>query len=306
MKRTFLSHLNRLLYRAERKTRSWLSPEQFITLPPILNSLCEAYETEWRTAKCIFVLSTGRAGTQSLTHLLSICPEVHSEHEPNPRLIQTSYQYYQQKFSAETKTQQEWKDLVLAARDDLIFQANRDGKIYLETNNRMTYLAPVLAEIFPASQFIHLHRHPFEFVRSGIRRNYYQGHNWDFARIHPAGTHPDAQRWLTMSQMAKVAWNWQAVNQHIMAFFDTLSPDRQMTLAAADLFLAGDAQIAELYNFINVPIPQGSRFKTLLAQPSNQQTDGDFPEYSEWSSQECATVMCEVEEVANALGYQLN
>lgn len=306
MKRSLLAHLNRLFYRAERKTRSWLAPEQFVTLSPILNSLCEAYETEWRTARCIFVLSTGRAGTQSLTRLLSICPEVHSEHEPNPRLIHASYCYYQQQFGLETKSQEKWNDLVLAARDDLIFQANRRGKIYLETNNRMSYLAPVLAKIFPASQFIHLHRHPFEFVRSGIRRDYYQGHNWDFARIHPAGDHPDVKRWLDMSQMAKIAWNWQAVNQHIIQFFQTLSPERQMTLAAADLFSGGERQIRDLYSFINIPIPQGSRFKALLAQPSNQQTEGDFPEHSQWSPQERTMVMREVADVAAALGYDLS
>lgn len=131
------------------------------------------------TERCVFVFSTGRCGTMTLSRILSQHASIVGLHEHFPRLIRLSGE-------AHPDPKGVWARLAIAvARKDLISEVDRRGKIYAETANGLTFFAYAINKVFPCAKFIHLVRHPFAVIDSGIRRGWYAGHPWDEGRIVP-------------------------------------------------------------------------------------------------------------------------
>lgn len=270
---------------------------------PFVSGLAQAYAQNWANCPCVFVLSTGRVGTKTLTALLALSPKVVATHEPEPRLVKPSFDAYME--GQDLASSEKWSAVVLAARDDAVCEANRRGKIYVETNNRLTYLAPALAVAFPASKFIHLHRHPYEVVRSAMRRGYYQNHNWDFARIRPRTGELLAAQWDQLSPLEKSAWYWARCNAESHTFLATLPVSRRLDLRADALFAGDEETLKTLFSFSGVDFPQRERVEEVLGQKINAARKGHFPLPSEWSETERMSVRQFVAETAKTLGYEL-
>ena len=182
------------------------------------------------SADCCFVLSTGRCGTEYLTRLLELSPNLACYHTPTPELITHSRIVYE----SQAETKQGFELGVEMARYELIMHAYLTHRQYVETNNRITFFAEALLSVFPQARFIHLVRNPASFVRSGIRRGYYTGRTLhDAGRIVPRS---DAVPWPTMSQLEKVAWLWNETNQYIEDFKATSCGDRILLVRAEDMF----------------------------------------------------------------------
>lgn len=259
-----------------------------------------AYANEWRDSRCVFSLSTGRTGTQTLAALLDLSPAIDVAHEPHPRLVKASFDYYMDP----TRDAAEWRRVVLAARDDLLMNSARRGQIYAETNNRMTYLAEVLGATFPCSKFIFLHRNPIEVIRSGQRRGWYRDHPWDFARIRPRHSDDAADRWAGMGTLERIAWYWAEVNRSAADFVDSLGPDRAITVRADDLFDASTGTAAQVFRFVGVPEPPARRLAAVLRTPRNVQVGGHLVSLPDaWSADERASVQRQVSATAERLGY---
>lgn len=269
---------------------------------PYVAGLGEAYARGFTGCPCVFALSTGRVGTKTLTALLALSPRVVSVHEPEPRLVKASFDAYLEGSKADGE---KWRAVVLAARDDLVCEANRKGRVYVETNNRLTYLAGALAAAFPASRFIHLHRHPYEVVRSAMRRGYYQQHNWDFARIRPRPDDPLARDWAGLPPLHKCAWYWAQSNADALAWLETLPPERRLVVRADALFAGDQATLERIFGFVGVEMPPVAWIEGVLGQRINAQRAGHFPAPSEWSEAERRTVREQVADVAARLGYSL-
>ena len=135
--------------------------------------------------------------TESLTHLLNLCPEISAFHEPEPVLWDESREAFHSVFD---KPERQGRIFLRARRSPLqtAFRANR---FYAETSNRMTYFAPAIAQVLENSQFLHLYRHPADVVRSGMRRGWYQNHSLDKLPYH---TSRDTIRCHGMGQLGSV------------------------------------------------------------------------------------------------------
>jgi hypothetical protein len=289
------------LARVTRKIEDLLTDDPSAQHAPYVARLAEAYERGFADCPCLFVLSTGRAGSKTLTALFALSALAVSEHEPFPRLVRASFDAYLE--GAGIAHSPTWRAVVLAARDDLLCEANRRGKTYIETNNRLTYLAPALATVFPASRFIHLHRPPYEVVRSGMRRGYYQSHNWDFARVRPRPGEEMAAHWDALPQLEKVAWYWARVNGEAREFIDSLPAGRGLDLRADDLFAGDEATLRALFRFAGLPFPAVELVEEVLGAKINAAQRGSFPVPSEWSEADRAAVWRHVADVAQILGY---
>lgn len=302
LRRQALRATQESLVRVKRKIDDLLTADPSAPLTPYVERLGQAYARGWEGCPCAFVLSTGRVGSKTLTALFALSSRVVSLHEPDPRLVKASFDAYLQgpRTIAESDA---WRDLVYAARDDHVCEANRRGKLYLETNNRLTYLAPVLARCFPASKFIHLHRHPYEVVRSGMRRGYYQGHNWDFARVRPRPEEPLAAGWEALPRLEKCAWFWARINGEAREFVSALPQGRGLDLAADALFAGDRSTIERVYEFVGVAIPPAALIEEELGRKINAAVRGSFPVPSDWSESDRDAVWRHVGEVAGALGY---
>jgi hypothetical protein len=249
-----------------------------------------------------FVLSTGRVGTDTLAHLLSNVPELVAVHEPKPRLFPESQRAY---LEAPLDDRRARELLVLAGvgRAHLWAQCLLRGKRYVETSNRMTYLADILARHMPGARFIFLHRHPAEVVRSAMRRGYYDHHRWDRDRIVPRGDDPAAPLWDAWSPFERSCWYWHAVNALGLQFVERHA-DRCFTLRSADLFAREPAALAALGGFLGVELPE--ELAPLLSEPRNAQQKGEFPPYRDWSAGQRDTLREIAGETAARLGYALD
>jgi len=163
--------------------------------------------------RCLWVLSTGRCGTQTLDGILSACPGMISFHEPMPRLH--SYQ----SMALHDPKPDLLRELVHASRIDITSFAHRMGKVYAECQHRWTYYAPFVKEVFLKAKFIWLMRDMDEFVRSAIQWHWYdlEQDKYITNRVLPADDCEDQGKLL--------AWYWCRTNEFIRDFVNTLPAD---------------------------------------------------------------------------------
>lgn len=236
---------------------------------------CEAQG--WRNLRPCFVLSTGRSGTRLLNDLLLLSEDALPEHEPRPELYRPSRRAYE-----DIEQHPEiYREVFKSAREEYLLKAAQQEKVYIETNNQCTFFAPVMRDIFPHAVFIHLVRHPGDFVRSGIRRKWYTGaHSHDIGRIVPvAGEMRD--RWAELSLIEKNGWLWNETNRFIEDFRRTVPAEAFLFVKAEALF-RDPAVTREIFDFLRIGGYQEKTVRKVIGTPVNVQKKGHFPAYRDW------------------------
>lgn len=223
----------------------------------------ELYDRVHRDAAPCFVLSTGRCGTELLTKLFELNTGIKTYHQPIPELVYYSNYAYKNY----SRKHEELKTAVDTARYELIRDSFILEKKFIETNNRITFFAFQLAELYPNAQFIHLIRNPESFIKSGLGRDWYTGKNpHDEGRIEL-----NEPEWLNYSNTKKIAWLWNKTNQFIEAFKDTVSAERTITVFAEILFKKAE-ESQRIFNFLKIPSPDENKIKKLISKPVNPGT----------------------------------
>ncbi len=270
-------------------------PKRKMTVEKILSHL-ELIE------KPVFFLSTGRCGTSWFSVMLEQDPNVKVLHSPNPSFsVQNAYYYSLWKNSDINKKilLDFGKNLYTTGRGEHLRHLYKSNKRYIETNNHITFFAPVLAKIFPDSLFVHVYRHPGEFVRSGIRRGWFhQNQDASSKMIQPGN---NLTHWDSYSQIQKIAWVWQETNQFIEDFKEQLNPNRHITFN----FNSKDKDSLDtLFSFIEVGISY-EQLGSRINQRINSQSTGDFPRYADWTEKNKKELMAICGKLAQDYGYLL-
>ncbi len=113
----------------------------------------------------VFVLSTGRTGTKFISELIKKTDNIDSFHEPVPTLqYYSDYAFHNQDKIALLKK------MINVSRIEIILNSYIGEKIYFESNQCLTFFAYALNELFIKAKFVHLVRHPGDFVRSAIKK----------------------------------------------------------------------------------------------------------------------------------------
>jgi len=250
-------------------------------------------------ARYCFVLSTGRCGTGLITKILDKSPKLLVYHNPKPELEYVSSFIHRTSPSLESL-----KLSIITARFDLFVNSFLRGRIFIETNNRITFFAPALAELFPNAKFIHLIRNPADFIRSGMRRKYYKKNTVQHQRLNPANNY----EWIRMTRLEKIAWEWNEINSSIDTFKSMIHQSRMMTIKSEHLFSQPEI-IPALFDFIAVTNPfEGARgakqIDQLLRRPVNKQILGSFPRYQDWSAEDKSSLK-HIAILAPKYGYNL-
>jgi hypothetical protein len=259
-------------------------------------------DDRWKSIQPVWVLSTGRTGTNTMTELLKLSPYIDAFHEPAPELFQFSYDYFMQQID-----RREARRSLIYLRDELLFRSVRDGFVFVETNNRLAYISDLLLKLYPASKFIHIYRNPYNFIRSGMRRNYYRGHMRDYARITPSKLDLSYDDWDTFTDLQKVAWNWKTVNRHCLGFMKNLPDTKGISFSSEDFFTAKSSLIESLFNFVgseNYHPPAGD-IRRVMGQKHNAQKKGQFSKPSDWTDRQVEQVNKIIGPVAQKLSYEL-
>jgi hypothetical protein len=245
-----------------------------------------------------FVLSTGRCGTGLITELLSKAPELRVEHNPKPEL-----EYVSSVIHRHNCHEDALEIAILAARFDSFFlDTFLRGKLYVETNNRISFFAPALAKLLPNAKFIHLVRNPADFVRSGMRRGYYHEGVVQHQRLNGSDYLP----WSSFSRLEKVAWEWNEINRKIEEFKTNVDVTRVLTINSESLY-KDPATTFKIFKFIDTENPylsqKGARMLAkMLSKPVNKQIQGTFPRYPDWSESDKKALRC-IATLASKYGY---
>lgn len=198
------------------------------------------YKEVRKNAAPIFVLSTGRCGTMLLTEILRSSKYLVPVHEPFPELS-----YHSALAFEEPQKNNGHKAAIDTARYESIRNAYLLDKRYVETNNRITFFAYYLAELYPEAKFIHLVRNPKHFIESGVLREWYSGKNlFDEGRIR------DEQLFKTFNHHQRIAWLWAQTNQ-FSEEFSQAHPKKCFLLRSEDLF-RGSKEVVEVLRSLGI------------------------------------------------------
>jgi len=230
-------------------------------------------------AQCCFVLSTGRCGTKLLTDLLDLSREIICEHQASPALAHFSKLAYE----ASHENGDKFELGIDMARYELIQNAFLRKQIYVETDNRIVFFAPFLTDLFKKAKFIHIVRHPADFVRSGIRRKWYKSHVADVSRIVPINDHDS---WVKMTQIEKIAWLWNETNQFIEDFKCNLKGADRVMFAKSEHLFSMPKTTLEIFEFLHAVPPPKKKIDRIIKHPVNVQRKGDFPQYDQWNAEQ--------------------
>ena len=253
------------------------------------------YHLAKQSRRAFFVLSAGRCGTLTLAHLLNTATNAHVWHHPQPDPIKKSLLAYLGEID---KRKAFWK-----ARYPIIHKTWSEGLIHGETDLLMTPFCDMIAKEIPDSKFIILVRDPRDFVRSGMRRNYYYGHPWDFGRLRPQKGTEEFESWNKLDQFGKVCWLWNKTYEKTNLIINQIGRDRVVTVRFEDL-VEGIEKTEELFNFLGLEGFNGENIKKLLSQRFNEQVTGSFPKLKDWSEKLNKTLWNSCGIIANHFGYQ--
>lgn len=231
----------------------------------------------------VFVVSTGRSGTTSLAAAFAGLPGVRSVHEPDPVLLleASAYRNREADKAAIRRVLQRTRS------------SREEGELYLESNQALSLLIPVVNEVFPDAGFVWLLRNGADFVPSAVQKQWYTGHSenhdryedcppvermWIDGRIQ--GDRCGAVRgdeWQGMSPFARCCWYWSYVNRRIEADLDALlTEERVRTLRLESL----DDELPDLVAWLGIDTPPG------FAIPYENRAKRPLVGMADWSEDE--------------------
>lgn len=159
-----------------------------------------------------FFLSTARSGSKWLAHLLDQGTSVTARHEQTLNLRFRDGAFVEEKYTADgfralPHQPAQVNRLLADARNWVDDHILGD---YAETNIYLVHVLDQLTRYFPDACLVHLHRHPYDVVRSLLDRGWYDTPEDD---RHPV---PDVERWDALTPLEKACHYVRRVNEHML------------------------------------------------------------------------------------------
>jgi hypothetical protein len=225
---------------------------------------------------CVFVLSTGRVGSETLAHLAGLAENMFSYHEPLPKLFALSKLAYElsNKIMADIELEKVFAEAFVTSRRNLIEDSLFCGRGYIETGPDPTFLAPIIFKAIPEVRFIHLVRDPEKVVQSGLLRHWYDGHGMDYSRIVPDPSSIFGKAWVNYSPYEKNLWLWAETNRWIQDFSQSISPEKYLLLHSEDVFRGHEVATEQFYGYLSSKKPSKRKINSVLRKRLNSQAKG--------------------------------
>ncbi|SFF74415.1 Sulfotransferase family protein [Salegentibacter agarivorans] len=180
-----------------------------------------------RREKIVFVLSTGRCGSTSITRMFNQHQKFTAFHEVIPELI---------KLSTKLAENPNTKIEVYNELKSIFRKRKWEGKkkqVLIHSDHRMWNLVEFLSDYFPNSLFIHLMRNPYDSVQSFLPRGWYTEKDNrienNFGQFRLKGDKIGAMssaEWKNYSRLEKCTWYWDYVNTRIENQLKDLKKER--------------------------------------------------------------------------------
>lgn len=258
------------------------------------------YNEEYCMGNCCFVLSTGRCGTTLLARIFDLSDEIISLHEPMPTLSFAPNLIYH----CDSNRHSELKAMFYAARAQTVHRiCVKMKKIYTETNHNFTFFAHIILDMFPNAKFIHLIRHPGDFIHSGMRRSWYVD-NPDQYRTQLFPREDSDVDFAKMERIEKIAWLWQETNEIAEHFMLKISdyPGKSTLVKSEDLWKDPETSI-KLFKFIGTDPPETESIRSIISTKVNPGPVVKFPEHKDWA-RELKNRIIQLTPLARRYGYE--
>ena len=224
----------------------------------------------------VFVLGSGRSGTQLITRLLAAQQGVVAFHEPNFVEDVATMDDFRRKPEAALDYWRLFRSVEVYRR----WQAEPRARIYAEANGTIRYHQPAIAKLWPRSHQFLLTRNPRGYVRSlmGWKRFYSPGSKGAFG-LEPIGDDPYRGRWSGMSRFEKVCWSWVETN----ALLADRIPERnwlQLEKLVSDYAYCRE----RLFQPLALEFSEQAWAEQMQRPSANSSRSYGFPHYSDWDA----------------------
>ncbi len=242
-------------------------------------------------ARPFFIASSGRSGTKMMERLFGDIPELTMHHEYMVQILQPlAVRRYLGLIGAEA-----CRHLLREVHGAAIRYAATP--IWADSSNKLSWLIPDLAALFPDARFLHL-------VRDGrkVASSYFYklgdecydetatrallAHVEDPAAVPapppekrywwpvPRPGDPRAAAFRLYTQFERIAFHWAEINRVILADLQALPPSRWRSARLEDLVASPD-QVAEVFTFLGLPFTADRARR--LERPHNVNRPVDTP-----------------------------
>ena len=240
----------------------------------------------------LFVVSSGRAGSATMTKLLSMVPGVEMRHEYLVHIMQPlAFKYHCGFVPFE-----EARDKIMEVYSSAIFYSK--AKIWGDCSNKASWLIHPILRTFPKAKFIHLIRDGRKVASSYYHKlasECYDDKSVEITRawINRTGvelirasipTPPYEKKYwwplpsnIEWDRFQRVCWHWQEINRVILKELEQVDRDRQLTIRLEDLVNEKLAVPELLLDFLGLEVDH-ELFREMIAflqTPHNVSTPVD-------------------------------
>ena len=255
---------------------------------------------------CIFGISTGRVGSETIAQLLKMAKNVVAYHEPWPELMALSKKAYELSniYPNDPRLTDVLKEGFLTSRREFLYNALYCDRGYVESGPPATFLAPLILQTLPEAKFIHLVRDPRKVVTSGMRKGWYDKDPYDADRIVPDPDSEMGKLWNQWNPFQKNCWLWTETNDWILRFSQTLPSGKYLLVHSEDIFSANEEVIRQLFEYVGYPMPSSWKISFVLRQKLNAERHGVFHQPDDWVSELDEPLKSFMLQTAEKLGYE--
>lgn len=248
----------------------------------------------------VFFLSTGRTGTQWFSYLFKKQKNLMVFHQAVPSLAIQNKFYYNILKNDNLDDNLKFeigKEIFLAAREEYFVYSYKTNKIFLETNNDLLFFAELISKLIPNSKFVHLYRHPGDFVRSGLARAWFNDKLVDQKMIVPNSI----ENWDKLSRVQKISWLWLEENSFIENIKLKIGKDRFFNFNFSTF---SSKELIDLSIFVGSELSKKKIEKTKEVR-LNIQKNNFIPKYEKWEEKDKNDLREICGDLAEKYGYKL-
>lgn len=215
-----------------------------------------------------FIVSSGRSGTAMLHKALSAVPGVEMHHE---YMVQISQKLAVRRYLGLAGAE-EARRVLNEAHGAAIRYSPADH--WGDSSNKLSWLVPDLARLFPEARFVHLVRDGRKVAGSYFHKlgeECYDDRSTAILQAHldnpdvpapppekkywwpcPRAGAPDAAAFRRYGQFERICWHWAELNRVVMDELSRLAPERSLFVRLEDL-RESPSTAKGLYDFLNLP-----------------------------------------------------
>jgi hypothetical protein len=282
------------------------------TLKAPLKQLGIIKKQDWGNISPIFIISTGRTGTHFFTNFFNEnFRNVFAIHEPQKDVFELNHAFLKGEVSLNKAG-----DMFKEFRKGILNHLNKNSlNIYVESNNNLSYLIPVLRSEFPNYKIIYIQRDGRDFVRSAYSKNTkgkwvgevpFLSKKDPRNRLNPSFLKDDlySNDWDNLSRFENICWNWSRKDSLI--YNEVYNDSKTIILKFENLFVTKQpSEWNRLIDFLDLRknIINENILSYMKANKSNQTKTFKLPEWKQWTEEQKRQFIKIAGEHMSNLGY---